>query len=134
MFTFKSTVIPGEKLGREIGFPTLNLVIPPEFDLAHGIYACRVTFPALGASPALRGERFVGGLHFGPKFSRISDQEKVSLEVHLLNFTSENPFSADELVEVEIVTKLREVQHFETAEALKAQIAQDIERIRQMEL
>jgi riboflavin kinase/FMN adenylyltransferase len=34
-------VVPGDKRGRELGFPTANMVTPGVFDLAQGVYAVR---------------------------------------------------------------------------------------------
>ncbi|MBB4227798.1 bifunctional riboflavin kinase/FAD synthetase [Rhizobium mongolense] len=40
-YTVEAEVIGGEKLGRELGFPTANMQLPPEAELAAGIYAVR---------------------------------------------------------------------------------------------
>jgi len=40
-YTVEAEVIDGEKLGRQLGFPTANMRLPPEVDLAAGIYAVR---------------------------------------------------------------------------------------------
>src|SRR5690348_9265945 len=37
-----ATVIPGDKRGRELGFPTANFLLDPACRLRHGIYAVRV--------------------------------------------------------------------------------------------
>lgn len=37
------TVIPGDRRGRELGFPTANMRLPAESRLRHGIYAVRFT-------------------------------------------------------------------------------------------
>jgi riboflavin kinase/FMN adenylyltransferase len=37
-----ATVIPGERRGRELGFPTANLKLDPDCRLRHGIYAVRL--------------------------------------------------------------------------------------------
>jgi riboflavin kinase/FMN adenylyltransferase len=37
----RAEVIAGKQLGRTIGFPTANMVLPPETHLKHGIYAVR---------------------------------------------------------------------------------------------
>ena len=35
-------VVPGHQLGRRLGFPTANLILPPELVVPkHGVYACR---------------------------------------------------------------------------------------------
>jgi riboflavin kinase/FMN adenylyltransferase len=40
-YTVEARVIDGEKLGRQLGFPTANMQLPPEAELAAGIYAVR---------------------------------------------------------------------------------------------
>ncbi|KQV68248.1 bifunctional riboflavin kinase/FAD synthetase [Rhizobium sp. Root1220] len=40
-YTVEAEVIDGEKLGRQLGFPTANMQLPPEADLKAGIYAVR---------------------------------------------------------------------------------------------
>nr|WP_244468039.1 bifunctional riboflavin kinase/FAD synthetase [Nitratireductor soli] len=40
-FTVEAEVTGGKRLGRTLGFPTANMVLPPEVELAHGIYAVR---------------------------------------------------------------------------------------------
>ncbi|WP_086998081.1 bifunctional riboflavin kinase/FAD synthetase [Rhizobium sullae] len=40
-YTVEAEVIGGEKLGRQLGFPTANMQLPPEAELAAGIYAVR---------------------------------------------------------------------------------------------
>ena len=40
-YTVEAEIIGGEKLGRQLGFPTANMQLPPEAELASGIYAVR---------------------------------------------------------------------------------------------
>jgi riboflavin kinase/FMN adenylyltransferase len=40
-YTVGAEVIDGEKLGRQLGFPTANMRLPPEVELKAGIYAVR---------------------------------------------------------------------------------------------
>ena len=43
-YTVESEVIGGEKLGRQLGFPTANMRLPAEVELKPGIYAVRFRF------------------------------------------------------------------------------------------
>ncbi|WP_210279722.1 bifunctional riboflavin kinase/FAD synthetase [Rhizobium metallidurans] len=43
-YTVESEVIGGEKLGRQLGFPTANMRLPTEVELKPGIYAVRFRF------------------------------------------------------------------------------------------
>lgn len=40
--TFTANVIKGKGRGKELGFPTINLAVPENFNLKPGIYACWV--------------------------------------------------------------------------------------------
>jgi riboflavin kinase / FMN adenylyltransferase len=40
-FSIEAEVVGGKKLGRTLGFPTANMVLPEATELAHGIYAVR---------------------------------------------------------------------------------------------
>jgi Cys-tRNA(Pro) deacylase len=115
---FRTQTIPGKGRGKHLGFPTLNLRIPPELDLAHGIYACWVRV----------GEAtYPGALHYGPV--PAFGEDAPSLEVHVVDATLE---ARPPEVEVEVVRFLRPVRSFEGPEALAAQMAEDVERARQV--
>ncbi|HET7715169.1 MAG TPA: bifunctional riboflavin kinase/FAD synthetase [Bauldia sp.] len=47
------TVIPGEKRGRELGFPTANIRLPADCRLRHGIYAVTYARPGGESLPAV---------------------------------------------------------------------------------
>jgi riboflavin kinase/FMN adenylyltransferase len=71
-------VVHGDKRGRELGYPTANLQLPPDCGLKHGIYAVRVG---------------VGGVWYGgvANFGRrpMFDSGVVLLEVHLFDFSGD---------------------------------------------
>ena len=73
------TVIPGERRGRELGFPTANIRLPADCRLRHGIYA--VTFMRPG------GEVLPGVASYGrrPQF----DNGAPLLEVYVLDFAGD---------------------------------------------
>ncbi len=118
MYSFESSIVTGEQLGRRIGFPTINLSIPKDFALEYGIYACRID---------INGLQYVGALHFGPAFS-LRKRHRVTLEVHILDV--KNFFSSVGSVHVEVLEKIRPVQEFSDMLRLGQQIKQDIEYIR----
>jgi riboflavin kinase/FMN adenylyltransferase len=69
-------VIGGDRRGRDLGFPTANIRLPPEVGLRHGIYAVRHRRPGGAAHDAVAS--------FGrrPTF----DNGAPVLEVHLFDF------------------------------------------------
>lgn len=110
----KAEVVKGEGVGRKLGFPTLNLDVV-EVDLDHGVY---------GAWVKVGDEMFRGAVNYGPRKS--FGDVKVGFEVHLLEFEGD---LYGEIVEVEVVKKIRDVRKFENIEDLKKQIAKDVDEV-----
>ena len=117
MSTFTASLISGRGRGRHLGFPTLNLKVSKESP-DQGVYAVRARF-------LNQIENAV--IHVGPRPTFHEDD--VSIEVHLLDFDGELP-AQGESIEVEILGRLREVMTFDSPEALKKRIAQDIMQAR----
>jgi riboflavin kinase / FMN adenylyltransferase len=109
----------GERRGRTIGVPTINLVdVPPQKLLPpDGVYAVRVEW---------RGGRADGMMNQGPK-PTFQDGRR-SLEAHLFDFDG-NLY--EEWVRVEWVERLRDVEQFASIEALQQQLARDRTRARE---
>jgi riboflavin kinase/FMN adenylyltransferase len=108
-----STVVHGEKRGRALGFPTVNLapvstrkLLPPD-----GVYAVRVQLP---------GGEHGGMLNLGGR--PTWDETERRLEAHLFD-TSGDWYGQP--VEVRFLKRLREVRRFDDAEALRAQLRVD---------
>jgi len=109
-------VVPGRRLGRTLGFPTLNVPWQPELQPRHGVYAVRITgeqAPAALPGVANYGLRPTVGPAGGPL-----------LEVHVLG---ECPLATGGRVTVEWLKFLRPEQKFADVEQLRAQIARDRE-------
>lgn len=110
----------GKKLGRQLGYPTINLSLdglhPPRF----GVYAVLVdvlTGPHCG--------RYQGAASIGirPTF----DSDLPNLEAYLIGFSGD---LYDEEVSVGLVEYLRPEVRYETVEALIQQIGRDVEASR----
>jgi riboflavin kinase/FMN adenylyltransferase len=71
-------VVHGDKRGRELGYPTANLQLPPDCGLKHGIYAVRV---------GVGGVRYDGVANFGRR--PMFDSGVVLLEVHVFGFSGD---------------------------------------------
>jgi riboflavin kinase/FMN adenylyltransferase len=103
----------GDKRGRLLGFPTINLPLPSTRKLLppEGVYAVRVQTPdgPLG-----------GMMNLGPR-PTFADPT-VSLEVHLFD-ADVDLYGAH--VRIEFVTRLRETTRFPDAHALVAQLSRD---------
>ena len=106
-------VIGGAQRGRQLGFPTANLLPPAGQALpAEGVYAGVAT---VGESPHLA----VANLGSRPTFG----EEQPLLEVHLLDY--EGDLYGHHLV-LDLVDRVRPTRRFESLDALRAQIATDI--------
>jgi riboflavin kinase/FMN adenylyltransferase len=117
---FQSKQIRGEGRGHQVGFPTINLIIPDNLLLDEGIYASWIT---------IDHKVYKGALHYGaiPTF----DQSKKTMEVYLLDVTDENvPDTEDVLIEIDIVERLRGVRKFDGVESLAFQIDLDVKNVR----
>jgi riboflavin kinase/FMN adenylyltransferase len=107
-------VTPGKRLGRTIGFPTLNLAWSPELRPKLGVYAVRIS----GAkSPA----SLPGVANYGLR-PTVEQATEPRLEVHVLGSC---PFDAGDPVTVEWLNFLRPELKFASLDELRAQIGRD---------
>ena len=115
------TVVKGDGVGHQLGFPTANLDTHHEAFPPDGVYLTRVIVAG--------GESVTGVINLGrrPTFTDRSHQR--ILEVHLLDFRRD--IYGQEL-EVIFRQKLRGEQKFADVTALKRQIAADIATARQL--
>lgn len=104
----------GKRLGRTIGFPTLNVSWAPSLQPRFGVYAVRVS-GAKAAAP------IPGVANYGLR-PTIENTTEPLLEVHLLG---DCPFGEKDTVKVEWLHFLRPEKKFADLSALRAQIEQD---------
>ncbi|HUR93745.1 MAG TPA: bifunctional riboflavin kinase/FAD synthetase [Gemmatimonadales bacterium] len=111
-------VCEGERRGRLLGAPTINLSdLPPQKLLPpDGVYAVRVEW---------RGGRAEGMMNQGPK-PTFQDGRR-TLEAHLFDFEGD---LYGEWVRIEWVERLRDVERFASVEALQQQLERDRIRAR----
>ncbi len=128
-------VVPGQKVGRRLGFPTANLDLHHELHPPTGVYAVRarvIRYPGAHAGihagepevgPALAG---VANIGFRPTID-APRPETPRIEVHLLDFEGD---LYGRHLELEFVRRLRPEQRFDGLPALRAQIALDVQEAR----
>jgi len=116
-YAISGHVIHGKKLGRTLGFPTLNLRIAHRCALS-GIFVVRVH--GLGERP----QQGVASLGVRPT---VDDSGRVLLEVHLFDFAQS---CYGELVRVEFLEKLRDEEKYNDLPSLTAAIARDSNQAR----
>ncbi|MGC1250825.1 MAG: bifunctional riboflavin kinase/FAD synthetase [Xanthobacteraceae bacterium] len=112
------TVIHGDKRGRELGFPTANIVPDPSCGLRHGIYAVRA---------AVDGRRYDGVASFGRR--PMFDAGTVLLEIFLFDFSGDLYGAA---MDVAFIGFLRDEQMFASAEELIRQMQEDTRLAREV--
>lgn len=110
-------VAGGKRLGRTIGFPTLNLRWGPALRPKFGVYAVRVT----GSDAA---EPHAGVANYGLRPTVESAATEPRLETHVLGGC---PFGEGDFITVEWLTFLRPEMKFGGVDELRAQIARDRE-------
>lgn len=117
-YAVAGTVAHGEKRGRLLGYPTINVVpeSPRKLLPLAGVYAVAVQTPrgALG-----------GMMHLGPR--PTFDDDRVTLEAHLFD-ASVDLYGAH--VRIDFLARLRDVERFPSADALVAQLGRDAEAAR----
>lgn len=117
-YAISGHVVHGRKLGRELGFRTLNLRFPHPKPAAMGIFVVRVH--GLLETP-LPG---VASLGVRPT---VEDAGRVLLETHCLDWPA--PLGPDagygRVLRVELLHKLHDERKYDSLDALRAGIAQD---------
>jgi len=116
----EGAIIGGRRLGRTIGFPTLNVAWEPELKPAFGVYAVEVIF---------KGEALPAVANYGQRPTVESGPVAPLLEAHVLRGAA--PTTGD-AVRVRWVRRLRSEQKFADLAALQAQIAKDSALARQV--
>ncbi|MBN8488168.1 MAG: bifunctional riboflavin kinase/FAD synthetase [Burkholderiales bacterium] len=112
-------VVHGRKLGRDLGFRTLNLRFPSRLPAAQGIFVVQVH----GLSPQpLPG---VASLGVRPT---VEDAGRVLLEVHCLEWPDSVAIDGGyaRILQVDLLHKLHDELRYPSLEALQAGIAKDV--------
>ncbi len=113
-FVVDGVVEHGEKRGRELGYPTANLVPRPGFVVpAHGVYACRADGRAAAVNVGVR-PTFVTGLG-------------ELIEAYVIDWSGD--LYGTEL-RIEFLRRLRGEKRFDSAETLVEQMVRDVEDAR----
>jgi riboflavin kinase/FMN adenylyltransferase len=113
-YAITGRVVGGDRIGRELGFPTANVRMALNRPALQGIFCVRV----LGAGPV----PVDGAASLGVR-PTVSDAGRMTLEVFLLDFDGD---LYGRRVRVEFLHKLRDEARYDSLEALRAQIARDV--------
>ncbi len=117
-YNFEGKVVPGFQRGREMGFPTANLVTDKELIPASGVYAVKVRHNL---------QEYDGVINLGsrPTFT----DGNVTIEVHLLDYSGD---LYNENIRVYFVERLREERKYSSMVELSDAIADDVLKARQI--
>jgi riboflavin kinase/FMN adenylyltransferase len=122
-YSLSGHVVHGRKLGRDLGFRTLNLRFSHPRPAALGIFAVR--------THGLSDEPLDGVASLGRR-PTVDDSGRVLLEVHCLDWPASlgREGGYGKIIRVELLHKLRDEARYDTLEALTAAIRQDADDAR----
>ncbi len=112
-------VIRGDGRGRKWGIPTANIALKRRILPLNGVYSVMINRPR-------NNSVYYGVANIGCR-PTIEGQQKINLEVHLLDF-DESLYN--ERLEVKFINKLRDEKKFSSVNELIAQIHHDIAKAR----
>lgn len=118
-FSIGGRVVRGNRMGRELGFPTANIPLRGHVPPVQGIFAARVHGVSDESLPA------VVSLGVRPMF----DGREPLLEAHLFDFDGD---LYGRRIAVEFVAKLRDEEKFVDLDALKVQMDKDAAQARRI--
>ncbi len=112
-YNISGQVVTGDQIGRDMGFPTANILVNDQFKLipSVGIYAVKVE---------ISGEAFKGMLYIGSR--PTLNRSRQSIEVNIFDF-HKNIY--DEKIDIFFYSQLRKDAKFKNLDQLKAQLEKD---------
>jgi riboflavin kinase / FMN adenylyltransferase len=120
-YRVRGEVIHGDSRGRILGFPTANLsVVPGKILPAIGIYACQAW---------IEGQAWGAATSFGVRPTFDGQGTMLHLEAHLLDYSGD---LYGQTISLDFIERLRGEVRFPDAQALIAQIDQDVQQTRRL--
>ena len=119
-YSISGRVVHGDKLGRDIGFPTANIQLKHNRPPLMGIFAVEVC--------GLNGAPLPGVASLGKRPTVKGADAVPVLEVHLFDFAAE---IYGRRVRVDFLSKLRDEEKYPDLDSLVAQIRRDVDNAKQ---
>lgn len=119
-YCISGRVAHGNKLGRTIGFPTLNVALNRLRSPLHGVFAVQVE--------GLADEPLDGVANIGNR-PVLEDDDRWLLEVHLFDFDQQ---VYGRQVQVKFISQLRAEESFDSFEQMRVQIEKDSQQAREV--
>lgn len=114
-YTISGHVTHGQKLGRTIGYPTLNIHVPAHCAARSGVYVVR----AYGL-----GKQAIAGVASLGVRPTVTENGRLTLEVHLIN---SQVHAYGKLVRIEFLKYLREEEKFPDLSIMISAIGTDVQ-------
>jgi riboflavin kinase / FMN adenylyltransferase len=141
-FRLRGRVVSGARLGRELGFPTANIVPDPELVCpCNGVYACRAVVGAVDhradgsaehlaacavSEPADAPSEHLAAVSIGVR-PTFGENLQLLVEAYLLDFQGD---LYGQMLTLEFVARLRGELRFESPDALVKQMRADVQTTR----
>ena len=122
-YRLRGTVTRGDQRGRTIGFPTANVTGITNQLPATGVYAALATLHHTSQPQHYRAALNVGYL------PTISGDRALTVEAHLLDYSGD---CYDQELVLDLQHYIRPEQRFADLDALRQQIAEDVQAVREM--
>lgn len=120
-FSIEGKVVRGRQIGREIGFPTINLDYNKDFVIPKGgVYSTVVKY---------KDKLYKGVTNIG--YNPTVENQKLSIETHILDF---NNNIYDETIRVYFTGRIRDEKKFDSLEELACRIEKDKEYVEKQDL
>lgn len=112
-FPITGSVVVGQKLGRQLGFPTANIQVEEEYKLlpANGVYATYIY---------VRNVKYKGMLNIGVR--PTVDGKVKTIEAHIFKFNGD---IYGEKIRLELIGRIRDEMRFDDLDALKSRLNAD---------
>ncbi len=118
-YELKGKVVPGKKIGKKIGFPTVNIEISEEKILPRkGVYMGELN---------LENKNYISAINVG-KSPTLGGSERI-IEAYILDFDGE---IYDREIKIKFKKFLRESKKFKEIDSLKMQIEKDVKKIKEV--
>ena len=118
-YVMSQTVSPGKKLGRTLGFPTVNLNFQPGVVVpAYGVYATKVTLED--------GSEHMAVTNIGTR-PTVDDGGKPNVEGFIIGFHGD---LYGQKIRMDFYRKLRDEKKFDSLEALTAEVLHNAQQTR----
>lgn len=114
---FSSKIVKGKQKGREIGFPTINLIVSKDLPLEKGVYACEVNIAGIK-------ETLVGA---GCYWNNELNQNL--FEIFILNF---DKYVYDKEAKIKVIKKIREIKKFSSLKIMQETFQKDINEVQKI--